>query len=187
MYTDMTATNFFQDIFIGALTELDQETQTSSSNGYWLWTDNPINSFKTTDIQSIKIHADDIIAFGAKIVTKMANQQPESQIFFGIYINGLRAPSENISSKLLDFLSLDQVTNLCVHHAAEISGSPNYGITLSKEAMTQQELTHYYSYMGNSRLIGISVPGAQGLPQWCREVANRVSYFQLLFTTMACC
>ena len=48
--------------------------------------------------------------------------------------------------------------------------------------MTQQGLTDYYSYMGNSRLRGISVPGAQGLPQWCREVANHVSYFQLYYS-----
>ena len=96
----MTATNFFQDIFIGALTELDQETQTSISNGYWLWTDNPINSFKTTEVQSIHIHVDDIGAFRAKMVTKMAHQQPESQIFFRIYIYGLRAPSKNGSFKL---------------------------------------------------------------------------------------
>ena len=77
----MKARTFLQDVFIGALTELDKETQTSISNGYWLWTDNPINSFKTTDVQTIKIHADDIGAFGAKIVTKMANQQPEAKYF----------------------------------------------------------------------------------------------------------
>ena len=30
----MTATNFFQDILIGALIKLGQETKTSISNGY---------------------------------------------------------------------------------------------------------------------------------------------------------
>ena len=112
------------------------------------------------------------------------SQYPDSEMFFGIYMNGIRGEPGMTMEDVRRFVHTERVAHLCVHQAVDLEVDRAHIVTLSKDLDGFRGATKY-TYLGSNSLCGFCTGRGTDLPVWTENIPGSVTHMQAYYSGLS--